>query len=238
MSVDYKNQFEKYKGAKTAKGRFLFAILFAIPNSPYYNKQEYEERINDLAKTEPLAHYHLFVTNMIKRDYVKAFEHFKMHDPYVFGYGANYPQNTELAEWCLLKDWTLYNTFKKEILYFSRKTRDLYAECQLCTATSYRFCTHYELNRIDIIILNILRIKAFSFNCPICYENRPWERKCSCYDTTGSICVICIYKYEQDSFKNAVTCAICKNYWCKNCDPLIEKCPFCRAGRGHITNAT
>ncbi len=130
----------------------------------------------------------------------------------------------------LFTDRSYNEAFKREILYLGRKTQDLYGECILCTEQAYRYCTHYQLNKHDITILNILRYIKKIFECPICYEEKPYADGCggACFDRHGNVCYGCVTEYECNKFVTCVQCARCKNIWCRSCNTYITCCPFCR----------
>ncbi len=101
--INFAEKYEKYKNCTTAKGRLRFAVLFGMPESPYFNQTKYVELTEKLASTEPLGCYYLFMQELIRKDYVKAFEYFKLWEPYLFGHGKKYPSNRELQEWYCLQ---------------------------------------------------------------------------------------------------------------------------------------
>ncbi len=228
--INFVEKYDKYKNDTSACGRLRFAILFNLPNSPYYEPEKYKKLIEELAETEPLGNYHLFMREIIRKNYSDAFKYLKLYKPYLLGYGNKYQINKELQEFCLLYDWNLYCSLQREIRYLERKIEDLYGECELCTETSFRHCTHYELNRHDIVCLNILRAVGNKFECSICYEDKPYAKKCggTCFDKHGTVCYNCVLNYERNEFNNYRKCTKCNGLWCKDCDTHIKKCPFCR----------
>ncbi len=228
--INFVEKYEKYKNDTSARGRLRFAILFNLSDSPYYEPEKYKKLVKELAETEPLGNYHLFMCETIMKNYSDAFEYLKLFKPYLFGYGDKYQKNKELCEYCLTYDWNLYWSLRREIRFLERKIEDPYAECKLCTETTFRHCMHYKLNTYDIVCLNILRMVDRKFECSICYENKPYARDCGgmCFNIYGFVCRDCVLNYEREEFKNYHKCIRCTGLWCKDCNGHIKKCPFCR----------
>lgn len=229
--INFVEKYEKYKDSTSARDRLRFALLFSLPESPYFDDDKYVELVQNLAAVEPLGSYHLFIQNLIKRDYVEAFEHFKGWEPYLCGSGEKYPPNRELQEWYFFTDRKYNKAFEQEISYLGQKTRDPYHNCKLCTESVYRYCIHYRITSYDIMCLDILRYAGALFECPICYEEKPCANGCSgtCFKRYGYFCYDCISKFERDEFDARMQCTICKKTWCRSCNGHITCCPFCRA---------
>ncbi len=228
--INFIEKYEKLKNDTTPSGRLRFAVLYVLPESPYFNPTRHDELVKKLAETEPLANYYLFRIKLIGKNYIEAFEYFKLWSPYLFGRGVKYPENKELQEWIFLQKYSYYEEYIEEVRYLDQKTTDSNGECTQCAEDKFRHCVHYQLNQNDMICLNILRFSKKTFECPICYEKKLYIDKCGdiCFKRHGYVCHKCVPRYEHNKFIARSKCAICKNIWCKSCSIYIRRCPFCR----------
>jgi hypothetical protein len=206
--------------------RYATLLVFGTPdNNPYYDPIEGLSLFEDIATVDPVGYFHLFIIQLCKKNYIRAFEAFKQfYDKLILidDNGFVYPN---LAKTYYDKCRRNVKFYTREIDYFDKVLSYSKYVCQTCHFKKYpHTCTHAELNYIDLKIISNMRNLDTKFECIICCEDNFIFSDRFRYNDME-----CGYiPYRTDAL-NINICEVCKNIWCRRCDEYFNRCPFCRS---------